>query len=93
MAKPQKVYDIRFKNLSYGGDLSLLLEDVEAVDFMGLACLKGINRTWKEIDWGPGTMVYVPISEIQRIHEFESLAAFQEENKRCAMARAKSSLS
>jgi len=61
---------------THGDGAGYVLENVDAVDFKGVKCLKGshVNLTWAR-----GKVCYVPVDKIDLIMEFASFDAYKNE--------------
>jgi hypothetical protein len=60
------------------GNQSFALQRVERAESMGIPCIKGVGRYRKEYERLSGKVVFLPISEIQSITEYESEREYDE---------------
>ena len=83
MGDASKAYNVHCRTDGF------LLEGLERAEFMGVPCVRGVHRLWRESEWAPRAVMYIPLSEITHIYEFDSLAAALDEHRRWESARPK----
>ncbi len=88
MSDVEKVYVISLRD----GNRSVAIQRVERAESMGIACIRGVGRYLQEYKQLNGKVMFVPLSEIQSMTEYESEREYDESAEAAYRARRNSQL-